>query len=298
MASGPPGLQAGGLARSRRRGPSRARRRLIRDAIAAFEQELSSFEGLAAQEQREALAAGSGDEAGEEPASTGATGSGTAPGGAARDAPRPPAAAHLEAEPSLLESELVQAMLHDYATMGCNLHEYDAALQKALQELGRLQEQVGCMERLCGRSTELRARLAAEQQAQEELHSENVHLAARNRELSLLVHRALEAEGDVQRDAEVDALLAENRALWKLVAASQAASQLPAAALQLPPSLLRRQRPSPGSRSARSSSMSAGSPAGLSLSNQPAAEEHFFSSALDDELPATFEGLAEDDELE
>lgn len=160
-----------------------------------------------------------------------------------------------EDETAILETGIVQAMFHDRCVMNADIHEYDSALQRVLREIRHLCVQVRHLERVSSRTSEIQQLLVQEIQAQEELHRENAKLFATNSELRSILHSALDAEGGAELDAFTDRLVLENDMLWKMVKVSQIASRISASTLQVPP-LPRRQRPSLGSRSARSSTAS------------------------------------------
>jgi len=177
-------------------------------------------------------------------------------GSSAETIPEPiEGAGQCDEEKLILESGVMQAMLHDNAVMKMDVLEYDAALQRSVKEVGRLRVQVKHLDRMSGRSAEIQEMLVQERQAQEELRSENAKLLATNTELLSMLHTALDNDGSVELDAFTDRLALENDMLWKLIKVSQIASRISASTLQVPP-LPRRQRPSLGSRSARSSTAS------------------------------------------
>lgn len=160
-----------------------------------------------------------------------------------------------DAEQAILDTGVVQAMMQDHCIMKANLREHDLGLRAALQEVRRLRMEVSHMERLRSRAVEIKDILMYEKDTQVQLQLENCKLVSARNELLSLLHSALDADGDVELEGLADALVAENGMLWRLVRVSEAASEISMSTPQIPP-LPRRQRPSFGSRSARSSAAS------------------------------------------
>lgn len=125
---------------------------------------------------------------------------------------------------AMLAVATIQALLHDREEMRCDLRDFDDALSAVLEQLTALRGQAAMLGGARAHVAELRARLSREAAAREALLRENARLFARISELASVASEALDAEGDVQREALVDALALENRALHRMVRISQAAS--------------------------------------------------------------------------
>eukprot|EP00930_Biecheleria_cincta_P026247 TRINITY_DN18522_c0_g2_i2.p1 TRINITY_DN18522_c0_g2~~TRINITY_DN18522_c0_g2_i2.p1 ORF type:complete len:319 (+),score=70.12 TRINITY_DN18522_c0_g2_i2:98-1054(+) len=127
-------------------------------------------------------------------------------------------------EDAALAVATIQALLHDREAMRCDLRNFDYALSVMLEQLTALRGQAARLGGAKAHVAELRARLSREAAAREALLRENARLFARISELASVASEALDAEGDVHREALVDALALENRALHRMVRISQAAS--------------------------------------------------------------------------
>jgi len=133
----------------------------------------------------------------------------------------------------------IKAMAHDHVVMKRNIGDYDTALRATVAEVHHLRSELSNMQRACHQASELQELLASEVGAQEELHHENAHLTQRNAILTSIIHEALDSKGDIEREAFIDSLTAENNMLWKMVQISQSASGTSGAALQVAPTLRR-----------------------------------------------------------
>mmetsp|Transcript_143200 Transcript_143200/g.252755 ORF Transcript_143200/g.252755 Transcript_143200/m.252755 type:complete len:605 (+) Transcript_143200:169-1983(+) len=182
------------------------------------------------------------------------------PQGAMRSAGRGAPVRPYEEPGGIFSSGLIQAMVQDYHVMQANLRDYETSLQAALLEVHRLRSEVTQMECVRNRVTQLQELLANEAFAHKELHQENADLAARNNALMSVICGALEAEGNVEMDAFLDALLSENSTLWKLIQVSKAASKIAASSAQALSPPPRPQRPSTGTWSRNSSGSMSRSP--------------------------------------
>lgn len=116
-------------------------------------------------------------------------------------------------------------MTRDFVTQRWNLKDSEVALRAALLELRRVKGEAAQAERTCGRVVELQGLLAHEMQAHTALRQENARLSARNGTLMDVLREALEATGDVEHEAHVNGVAAENSMLWQLVRLSQSASR-------------------------------------------------------------------------
>mmetsp|Transcript_43241 Transcript_43241/g.101712 ORF Transcript_43241/g.101712 Transcript_43241/m.101712 type:complete len:349 (-) Transcript_43241:50-1096(-) len=164
----------------------------------------------------------------------------------------------------LWKTGALQAVLCDWAVLKSDTRDYGVAFAAALLEVERLQAEASQMTSLCQRAEQLQQMLDNEAQAQASLRAENARIASENNELTNILYKALEASGDVERDAFVDRLIVENEMLWKVAQLQQTVSSRPALAVphQALPAL-RAQRPS---RSSRAHSSSSSTPPGSNSS--------------------------------
>lgn len=202
---------------SRKRGHfSAAKRQRINDFITIFSQELSAFERQAAKESQ---AASDGTECLVDE----------------MDHLVPDVGEPLLVEPQVdlknvakgpppQKTGVIGAMVHDYIVMKQNMRDYDVALCAAEFEAKRLHSEVVELDRLCDQVRELQELLTSQQCMHNELRLENARLASANNKLTLIIHDALDATGDVELDGWVDRLMAENEMLWKLARISRSAS--------------------------------------------------------------------------
>lgn len=121
---------------------------------------------------------------------------------------------------------IVQALLQDHEVLKANLEDYETALPAVLAELQHLKEEAAKLSSAKLHVAELQARLEREANAHDVLVRENARIAARNCQLTAIIHEALDQEGDLEQDAAIYALEVENQMLWQLVHLSQARSAL------------------------------------------------------------------------
>mmetsp|Transcript_452 Transcript_452/g.688 ORF Transcript_452/g.688 Transcript_452/m.688 type:complete len:501 (+) Transcript_452:48-1550(+) len=162
-----------------------------------------------------------------------------------------------EGRKGILSSSVVQALVYDYAMMKRNIRDYDISLRVATAEAQRLRTEVADMRCACSEMDQLQQALVSELATQTELQKENAKLIASTDALRCAIEEALDADGDIEKEAFIDALINENAMLWSLVHLSQTASKLSSSAIQSPsPSLQNRQSLSSRSRTSSGSTHS------------------------------------------
>lgn len=166
----------------------------------------------------------------------------------------------------ILSSSAVRALVYDYAMMKRNIRDYDISLRTAIAEAERLKKDVADMRYACGEVEQLQQALVSELATQTQLQQENADLIASTDALRCAIQGALEADGDLEEEAFIDALANENAMLWSLVSLSQAASKMKFS-LPASPSLQNRQSLSSRSRTSSGSAQSLATPSRASPSS-------------------------------